>query len=291
MTAETIVQGFWLGPPLSDIHRACLRSFVRSGHQFKLYCYEPVSVPMGVDLEDACIIVPRNQIFYFKNDATQRTDIAPFADYFRLKLLYEIGGWYCDIDTICLTSQLPVASRVWANQCPELKNDSVGNSQLFFQKGDPILQILLDKCRANIPRLIRRESLGPTLLTSTLQELGLPKDMSTNVDAFYPIRWVEIFKLWLPEFSDEVEHRVKFSTFLPVYQSFPLYVGFDPYKNPPRGSYLSKLLDRLLLDTKATRHEADFLRRLTGRWLKSNIWAIEWLDSINAPNTWRTLIE
>jgi len=288
--AGVTVQGFWLGPPLSNVHRACLKSFLSSGHEFKLYCYESLSVPAGILLEDANIVLPHEEIFYFNNDATQQSDIAPFADYFRLKLLYELGGWYCDVDTICLSSELPVAPRVWANQCPELKNDSIGNSQLFFRKGDPILQILLDKCRASIPGLIRRETLGPPLLTSTLQELHLPKDMSANVHSFYPIRWVEVFKLWLPEFSDEVEDRIRFSTFLPIYQSFPLYVGFNPHKNPPRGSYLSKIIDRFVPEAGAVRHEADVVRQLTSRWLRSNAWAIAWLESINAPDTWRILL-
>src|SRR5262249_41962000 len=187
--ARATVQGFWSGPPLSNLHWACLKSFLRLGHQFILYSYENISVPEGVHREDANIVVPHHQIFYFQNDTTKQSDIAPFADYFRIKLLHELGGWYCDIDTICLTSELPQASRVWANQCPELKNDSVGNSQLFFRTGDPILQTLLDRCRASIPRLMSRESLGPPLLTSTLQELHLPKDMAANVDTFYPIRW------------------------------------------------------------------------------------------------------
>jgi hypothetical protein len=246
---------------------------------------------VGVRLKDANTILPQEEIFYFENDLTHRPDIAPFADYFRIKLLYEVGGWYCDVDTVCLSSKLPVESRVWANQCPELKNYSVGNSQLFFRRGDPLMQIMVEKCRDNIPRLMRRETLGPTLLTSTLQEFGLPKDMSASVEAFYPIRWVEVFKLWLPEFLDEVEDRIKLATFLPVYQSFPLYVGFDSSKNPPKGSYLSKLLDRFVPEATAIGHEADVVRQLTSRWLRSNIWAIEWLESINGPDGWRIMLQ
>jgi hypothetical protein len=255
-----------------------------------------MSVPVGVRLKDANKIVPKKDIFYFtKSDISyfKKRDIAPFADYFRLKLLYEIGGWYCDVDTVCLSSELPVGSRIWASQGPEMpeKKYQVSNGQLFFRKKDPLLQIMLEKCRDNIPRLKRRETLGPLLLTSTLQELGLPKDMGASVEIFYPIRYVEIFKLWLPEFLDEVEERIKSSTFLPIYQSFPLRVGIDPCKRPPKGSYLSKLLERLVPESTSMQHEADDVRRLIGRWLRSSIWAINWLESINGPDDWRTLLQ
>jgi hypothetical protein len=289
-SAGATVQGFWSGPPLSNIHWACLKSFLSLGHQFNLYSYETLSVPAGVRLEDATKIVPQEELFYFENTITDRRDIAPFADYFRLKLLYENGGWYCDVDTVCLSPELPVGPRIWANQCPELKNDSVGNSQLFFQREDQLLQIMLEKCRDNIPRLLRRESLGPMMLTSTLQEFDLPKDMSASAQTFYPIRWVEVFKLWLPEFLGEVEERVKFATFLQIYQSFPLYVGFDPCKHPPKGSYLSKLLDRFVPESAAMGYEADDIRRLTSRWLRSNDWAIEWLESIKGHDGWRVML-
>jgi hypothetical protein len=257
-----------------------------------LYSYESFSVPTGVRLEDANKIVPKKEIFYFENNTTQTRDIAPFADYFRLKLLYQAGGWYCDVDTVCLSSEFPVGPRVWASQCPELKEkDSVNNDLLFFERKDPLLQIMLERCRDIMPRLKRRETLGPILLTSVLQEMGLPKDMLARPETFHPIRWVEAFKLWLPEFVDEIEDRIKFATFLALYQSFPLYVGFDPYKRPPRGSYLSKLLHKFVPELTGVEHEADDVRRLTSRWLRSNIWAMEWLDSINGSPDWRKMLQ
>jgi Glycosyltransferase sugar-binding region containing DXD motif len=249
-------------------------------------------VPEGVRLEDAGKIVPQQEIFYFWNEITQTRDIAPFADYFRLKLLYELGGWYCDVDTVCLSSELPVGPRVWASQCPELKErDSTNNDLLFFEKKDPVVQVMLQRCRDTIPQLKRREALGPALLTSTLQEMGLPKDMLAGAETFHPIRWVEAFKLWLPEFIDEVEETIRFSTFLPLYQSLPLYIGFDPQRRPPKGSYLAKLLSKFVPESTGIEHEADDVRQLTSRWLRSNDWAVEWLESINGPPTWREVMQ
>src|SRR5437588_8393960 len=106
------IQGFWSGPPLSAINWACLRSFLAAGHHFVLYTYDLLDVPQGVVVKDACEILPRRSIFHFQNVLTQQSDLGPFADYFRLKLLAEKGGWYCDVDTVCLSSELPIGNRV-----------------------------------------------------------------------------------------------------------------------------------------------------------------------------------
>jgi hypothetical protein len=71
---------------------------------------------------------------------------------------------------------------------------------------------------------------------------------------------------------------------LPIFQSFPLYIGLDPLKGPPEGSYLSCLLAEFLPDLMGPRHDAEDVRRLTRRWLQSSgSWAIDWLTAIHGP--------
>jgi hypothetical protein len=270
---------------LTDLHRACLQSFLNQGHQFVLYSYEPIAVPQGVRLKDANQIVPADEVFFFENRETHGPDIGPFADYFRLKLLYQVGGWYCDVDTVCLSSQFPTARRVWARQCPELDPDIVGNGQLFFEKEDPFVLRLLDRCerlRKNVPR---RESLGPILLSSLVKDLQLPQDMGATAESFYPIRWIEVFTLWLPEFREEVEKRIAGATFLPIFQSFPLYIGLDLRMYPPKGSYLSSLLDEFFPGLERPRYNAKEVRALTRCWLQSRgSWGVDWLKALHGPD-------
>ena len=290
---RTNIQGFWLGPPLSHIHWACLRSFLDCGHEFTLYTYGPLAVPEGIRLADANEIVLERDVFYFQNSETRRPDIAPFSDYFRITLLSKIGGWYCDIDTVCFSTALPKGPRIWARQCPELDLDSVNNSQLFFQRNDPIAQILMSKCRAQLSNVQKRESLGPILISSVVKELDLARDMGATAATFYPIRWVEIFKLWLPEFRREVEERVKGATFLPLYESFPLYLGLEPDKLPPVGSYLSSLISRFVPEATGPTHDADEVRERTKQWFSRNrSWALSWLEAIRGPDsTHRSMFE
>ena len=281
---QVTVQGFWSGRPLTPLHWACLRSFLHLGYQFAVYSYDPLTVPAGIRLEDANAIVPSRDVFYFENRETRSRDIAPFADYFRLRLLYEVGGWYCDIDTVCLSPHLPPGPRVWARQCPELDRDSISNGQLFFEKTDPLVLTLLERCdriRRNLPR---RESLGPMLLSAVIKEHRLPQDMGATASTFYPIRWVEVFMLWLPEFRDMVEQRVAGAIFLPLFQSFPEYIGLEAGRLPPEGSYLSCLLRRFVPECTGPRHDASDVRRLTWRWLRgSGSWAVDWLTTLHGP--------
>lgn len=262
----SLVQGFWHGDALSPLHWACLRSFLRSGLRFDLYSYQSLSVPPGVRLRDAAEVVERDKLFLFNNAFTGSPDVAPFADYFRLKLLYERGGWWCDVDTIAQSGSLPVGDCVWARQAPEYRSDSVSNGQLYFEAGHRTLKRLIREAERAMPRLATRETLGPELFTRVIGKLGLPRDMNATPDQFYPIRYVEIFKLWLPEFREEVERRTASSIFVPIYQSYPIRLGLDPAKGPPHGSFLDHFMRDLVPDLSWQSHDEDEFRRTVRRW-------------------------
>lgn len=265
--ASPLVQGFWHGDPLTPLHWACLRSFLRCGIQFDLYSYQSLDVPEGVRLRDASEVISASSLLTFRNPATGRPDAAPFADYFRLKLLHERGGWWCDVDTVARSGLLPVGDCVWARQAPEYRPDSVSNGQIFFMAGHPILERLIREAEIAIADLATRETLGPELFTRVIGELGLPRDMNATADEFYPIRYVEIFKLWLPEFRDEVELRTSESTFVPLYQSYPLRLGIGLDKGPPRGSYLDGIMREHARDLAWEPHDGEVFRKTVRAWL------------------------
>ena len=57
------------------MERLCISSFLRNGHQFRLYCYEPLEgVPEGAEILDGEEILPRSSIF-------QYADRDSFADF------------------------------------------------------------------------------------------------------------------------------------------------------------------------------------------------------------------
>jgi hypothetical protein len=122
------------------------------------------------------------------------------------------------------------------------------------------------------------------------KELNLPRNMAATKESFYPLSWDETFKLWLPEFRQEVEERTRNAIFLPLYQSFPRYVGFDPYMAPPKGSYLGNFLEEFLPGIECSEHDAQNIRNLTGTWLRANSWAVDRLQSAGCCDLWRELL-
>ena len=280
----TTVQGFWYGNPLAPLHWACLNSFVERGLGFDLYAYQELAVPAGVCLRDANEIVPKEEMFFFANPQTGQPDVAPFVDYFRLLVLHRRGGWWCDVDTVCLTGTLPSGDRVWARQSPEYRPESVSNGQLRFNSKDPLLEILIEETRKRKANFARRESLGPELFTSVLNELGLPLDMGATADMFYPIRFIENFKLWLPEFNEEVRARVEDAVFVPVFQSFPARLGFANDKLPPKGSYLRKFQRKYAPQFDWPDYGTDEFRTAVRNWFLANPKFIPMLKSVSEPN-------
>src|SRR5580692_1821427 len=90
-----VIQSFWSGK-LTDMEKLCITSFLKNGHPFHLYCYgELEGVPEGTTVMDAGTLMPESEI---KNFPT----LQQFADYFRYRLLYDKGGWWMDMDTVCL---------------------------------------------------------------------------------------------------------------------------------------------------------------------------------------------
>lgn len=118
MDNNNIVQSFWYSKDknknsLSPIELLCVASFLYHNHHFHLYTYTPDDASMqylkqqlykhrnfhNLQIKDARKILSENEIFF---DSKGSIGIAAFSDYFRYNLLYQKGGWWVDMDVICL---------------------------------------------------------------------------------------------------------------------------------------------------------------------------------------------
>lgn len=283
---RVVVQAFWHGPKLNLFHWACMRSFLRNGLAFYLYTYEPFEVPEGVVLREASDILPLTELFYFNNADSHELDLGPFSDLFRFKLLLMRGGWYVDVDTVSLSADLPRTGRAWSRETPESGPRAINGSQMAFPKGDPLVAEMFRRCRKKSRNYQVREDLGPNLITNLINELKLPLDMGGEPDTFYPIRWIEMFKLAHPAYTEEVYARTKRAVFLPVYQSFFQYCGLDLAKMPPRGSYLHDLYQSLVPELAGSSDETsagEVIERTHDYILAKAKWAVpEIVATVNA---------
>lgn len=88
----------WIGGKLPDIERLCISSMAGNGHDVTLYTYTDVNAPKGVNLEDASLIIPKNDVFTYKKTGSYAT----FADWFRLRMIAMTGKVWLDADAALL---------------------------------------------------------------------------------------------------------------------------------------------------------------------------------------------
>lgn len=109
---QRTVQGLWIGSKLSQIELACISSFLSNGHAFHLYAYQQFDhLPNGCTWKDANEIIPEQDIFTYEK-GPGKGSYAAFANLFRYKLLFERGGWWSDMDVICI-KPLPSPARMF----------------------------------------------------------------------------------------------------------------------------------------------------------------------------------
>ena len=97
-----VVQGLWIGDRLSLLEQLSIKSFMKNGHEYHLYVYDDVKdVPMGTIVKDANEIIPESEIYKNRYESIAYSYLG-FSDYFRVKLIYDKGGFWVDTDIVCL---------------------------------------------------------------------------------------------------------------------------------------------------------------------------------------------
>src|SRR4051812_18573774 len=145
---NSIVQGLWIGPELSLMEQLSITSFLRNGHEYHLYVYDEVkNIPVGTAIMEADNILPPSRIFQYKD----RPSYAGFANLFRYKLLLERGGWWADVDTICLRPFNFSSPFVFAS---EIKHglEIVNNGVIKVPAGSKLMDHAVGVCEGKDPK-------------------------------------------------------------------------------------------------------------------------------------------
>lgn len=149
------VTSLWVGGELPLMSVLCIKSFLDHGHAFQLFTYRNYdNIPAGTLVRDARDILPEEAIFHDSINS-----LAPFSDWFRMKFLSQEGGFWVDMDVICLGDELP-ASPLWF--CREWA-EVVAVGAMAFPPGHSVPQpcaALLRIRRSASPGTLRKKS-GP----------------------------------------------------------------------------------------------------------------------------------
>lgn len=204
MTDHAEVRSLWIGGELSIVETLCIRSFLANGHPFVLYTYGEIdNVPTGVQIRDANQILPESKVFQSHGES-----YAIFSDWFRWEMLFREGGWWVDMDVVCLAPFDFPEERVFAKE----SDGTLGTAVMNFPREDALCRKMRERCLhpewlIQAPKFTRRlrdafswkrrlknpiehlkwgEIAGPIALTQIVDAEGLMK-LACPFFTFYPV--------------------------------------------------------------------------------------------------------
>jgi hypothetical protein len=215
------IQSLWIGDRLSRIEILSIRSFLAHGHPYHLYAYSTLEgVPNGVTVMDANAIVPEKFIFRTAGS------LSIFSDWFRQELLFARGGYWADMDIVCL-KPLDFAEPIVLGK---VDCSRVSNALTRFPAGHPVTRQLADVSREpNTPmpydserdrrkKMIRKyllgnrrnnvewgEASGPSGFTRMVKHHGLWR-LAKPYYYFHPVH----FSFWACNFDNTFEEGMDF---------------------------------------------------------------------------------
>jgi len=234
-----VVRTFWHGSELSLYEELSLTSFVRLGHAVQLYSYRPLRPIEGVEAVDAARILPESEVFSYA-DGPGKGSYAAFANLFRYKLLYDLGGIWVDTDVLGIRSMstLPPACVAWEDQ------SHINCAVMRFPVGHALIKALYERA-LELGRGVAWGQTGPRLLTA----LALADPTQLTIlprETFYPVHWSEAQRLVSPQEADACEAAARSSYCLHWWNEVLRRNGVSRSEPPPTGSYLHRRACELL---------------------------------------------
>lgn len=183
----SIIQSLWIGASFSNLEKLCAQSFLDHGHEFHLYAYDDIKgVPDGVTVKDGNEILNAGELF----DGTWQRP-SNLADYFRYALLYQKGGWWVDMDLICLKPFEFQESVVFAPRGHTAT--AFNNFILCFPAGNALMCEMHKLCESRLAqkrnhrkRFSHGSLGGPAAFTEMVYKLDMQKHVVTSARFYNP---------------------------------------------------------------------------------------------------------
>lgn len=238
------VRFFWTGPPLSFYEILSLKSFLSAGARAILYSYDKnLAVPDGVELRDAGELLPADVLR--QHNAGSDKGLSRHSDLCRYIMLQRHGGWYVDLDVVCLRDHLPPAEMYFARANAAI----IYNGIMKFPAGSPALGDLIARAQEILPAAERaltedaRVVLGPPLLSRVLRDHGLD-GRAEPVSKAYEISIQETLAFFNPSQCGEVEARLADKDFTHLWNAAWTTLRIPKNFGPPEGSWLDMMFRR-----------------------------------------------
>jgi hypothetical protein len=231
------LQSLWIGAALSPIEAMCIQSFLSRGHRFDLFVYGDVAnVPDGCTRHDARAVLDEARIFAYRQ-GPGKGSVSGYSNLFRYKLLLDRGGWWVDMDVVCVGDPLPDADVALAREDDEYVNGAI----IKFPPGHPAMAYAYSQS-VDVGANMTWGECGPSLMTKVVSMFRLEPALMPP-QSFYPIHWRESSKLIDPAYREYVEDKIRGAVFVHLWNETFRRAHYDKCVRPPRGSYLHGLLD------------------------------------------------
>jgi Glycosyltransferase sugar-binding region containing DXD motif len=256
------VRCFWHGSSLGPYQLVGLRSFVDRGHQVEIYTYDysGIEVPGWITRKDAREIWPADHVMCYQNQTDiGRGSFALHSNLFRYALLFEMGGWWIDLDVVLLRPELPQQEIFFSIESLDPLRATF--SVLKFPKGHPAMREALEKCVTLGETPFFGET-GADLFTEMVAKYDLAK-FGQPMELTFPLSALDVPSLFDPAQYDELLSRCEPACFLHLFNETWRRAGIPRSLGPPEGSLIDYLLQRHGFDAPSPRMELADLKRWT----------------------------
>jgi len=230
-------KSFWFGESLTPYEILCIKSFLEHGHTFCVYSYDRLDLPKGAESDDARKILPREDVFFYQK-GPGKGGVSAFSNRFRYALLLKDGGWWTDMDMVCLSANYPQTQVFFAKE----EQGCVNNALLCFPQGHAIMQECAEIADSTGNR-VEFGATGPQLLTNTLTKHSM-LEMAATIETCYPVHWRDYLMPFDPGMKSAVENCTGNSIAFHLWNEMLRRICLDKKMEPPEGSYLHSLFLR-----------------------------------------------
>lgn len=199
------VNAIWIGDTIPELHAMCMRSWLRHGHKYVLWTYDPtIDVPSGVIRRNARQVFDSPILRYVCENGSHN-DGSPVlhANMFRYKFLAEHGGTFIDSDTLCLSNEMP------ESYCFSSENAKHDIPNFAFVRLPP-RTALMQACFVEAQHRLHEPTagrFGPKLLSDMMRhvygEPTLPNEFKVlPAAAFCKLRWHQTAQFFAEQAPD-----------------------------------------------------------------------------------------
>ncbi|WP_320167761.1 glycosyltransferase [Mangrovibacterium marinum] len=160
-----------------------INSFLKNYCQVHLYTYEYIkNIPDEVIVMDASEIISQKKIFKYPH----HDSYAGFANLFRYKLLMEKGGYWSDLDIVCLKPIPTDEMYVFASERRPNQTVCVNNCFIGVPENSEIMEYCYSSALNKKTEELHWGQTGPELLTEAVIKYGL-EEYIVHPDVICPV--------------------------------------------------------------------------------------------------------